>query len=184
METLKKLGTEIFNLGFAWIRLVITVLIHKYYIFIWGLRLRVPLWQLLIHDWSKLISLSETKGYLSLYLETKSTKSQTRYQKAWLFHQNRHPHHYEYWLCRENGQLLPLPMPMKYVREMVCDWIAANKAYAKDKSLLNTSYFINRTPKMLPQLHQTTRKRIVKVLTHELPVWGEVDPAIVKLFAE
>jgi hypothetical protein len=53
-------------------------------------------------------------------------------------------------------------MPMNYVREMVTDWIAANRAYTSSKQLLNPEWFAKAAPHM--QLHSETRRRVVLVL--------------------
>jgi hypothetical protein len=51
---------------------------------------------------------------------------------AWLLHQRRNPHHWQYWLLKQDdGPMFPLPMPHRYVVEMLCDWIGAGKAQGK-----------------------------------------------------
>lgn len=51
---------------------------------------------------------------------------------AWLKHQHRNPHHWQYWILRnDDGSMFPLPMPQKYLTEMLCDWIGAGKAQGK-----------------------------------------------------
>lgn len=48
---------------------------------------------------------------------------------AWLKHQNRNPHHWQYWVLQEDsGKEIVLPMPEKYVKEMICDWWGASVA--------------------------------------------------------
>jgi hypothetical protein len=51
------------------------------------------------------------------------------FDRAWLAHQHRNPHHWQHWLLREDdGDLKVLPMPEKFVREMVADWMGAGRA--------------------------------------------------------
>ena len=54
------------------------------------------------------------------------------YSSAWLHHKGRNKHHYEYWvdyvLLPEGGiTYAGNPMPMRYVAEMFCDRIAADR---------------------------------------------------------
>ena len=52
-----------------------------------------------------------------------------RYNYAWLHHQRRNPHHWQYWyLMQDNDPDFPLPMPKEYVLEMVADWAGAGRA--------------------------------------------------------
>lgn len=45
------------------------------------------------------------------------------YQRAWLEHMHRNPHHWQHWvLINDNGFFTVLPMPEVYVIEMICDW--------------------------------------------------------------
>lgn len=55
------------------------------------------------------------------------------YSAAWLHHKGRNKHHYEYWTdyseTAEPGEMVPVPMPNRYLAEMVMDRIAASKVY-------------------------------------------------------
>ncbi len=55
------------------------------------------------------------------------------YSSAWLHHKGRNKHHYEYWidysLENPDGSVIPVPMPQKYIAEMMMDRIAASKVY-------------------------------------------------------
>lgn len=45
------------------------------------------------------------------------------YQRAWLEHMHRNPHHWQHWvLINDNGFFTVLPMPEVYIIEMICDW--------------------------------------------------------------
>lgn len=57
------------------------------------------------------------------------------YSAAWLHHNGRNKHHYEYWYDFDIG---PVVMPYKYAAEMICDKIAAAKIY-QGKSWNNES---------------------------------------------
>lgn len=49
------------------------------------------------------------------------------YQKAWLLHLHRNPHHWQYWILinddPKEGEII-LEMPYNYIIEMICDWWA------------------------------------------------------------
>lgn len=53
--------------------------------------------------------------------------------RAWMHHQGRNKHHFEYWIDYtvdgEKGKRKPMRMPKKYVVEMFVDRIAASKNY-------------------------------------------------------
>ena len=53
------------------------------------------------------------------------------YSRAWLHHQGRNKHHFEYWVDynTELNRKEPVEMPTKYFIEMFCDRVAASKIY-------------------------------------------------------
>ncbi len=51
------------------------------------------------------------------------------YSLAWQNHKAKNKHHWQYWTDFENGSVLAVTMPQKYIAEMLCDWIGAGKAY-------------------------------------------------------
>lgn len=55
------------------------------------------------------------------------------YSTAWLHHKGRNMHHWQYWTDFHKGQIVQLEMPMNYIKEMICDRIAACMVYQKDK---------------------------------------------------
>jgi hypothetical protein len=53
------------------------------------------------------------------------------FDKAWLKHIHRNPHHWQHWLLQEDdGDLKNIPIPPKVLKEMVCDWRGAGRAIA------------------------------------------------------
>ncbi len=58
------------------------------------------------------------------------------YSLGWLHHKGRNPHHWEFWTDRDDNPqastLIVREMPVRYIREMVCDRIAACMVYEKD----------------------------------------------------
>lgn len=115
----------------------------------------------LFHDLSK-YSPSEFWPGVKYY---SGTKSPTLYErrdkgmsKAWMHHKGRNKHHYEYWTDYDETDLgyKPVKMPMKYLKEMFCDRVAASKTYAKKDytDVHPYQYFINK--KSIERMHEET----------------------------
>ena len=91
-------------------------------------------WQGLFHDLSK-YSITEFLPGIRYYQGTRSPNERERelfgYSAAWLHHPGRNRHHFEYWndLNPKTKMYEPVPMPVRYVKEMFCDRVAASKIY-------------------------------------------------------
>ena len=60
----------------------------------------------------------------------KAEKEERGYSFAWQHHMGHNRHHWQYWIdYADDGSLITIKMPYKYVVEMACDWIGAGKAY-------------------------------------------------------
>lgn len=126
------------------------VLRHKWYVAIECFR-RGLYWRGIMHDMSKFFP-SEFFPYAEyFYGEERSREFFKFYPKyvdmsfvpfgmlvedkfniAWLHHQNRNKHHWQYWILTEDsGREIIIPMPEPYFTEMICDWIGAGKAQGK-----------------------------------------------------
>ncbi len=84
------------------------------------------------------------------------------YSEAWMHHKGRNRHHFEYWTDVHPGghSYEAVPMPTKYLVEMIMDRIAACKTYKgadyKDSDALE--YLENREhPDMHPETLEKTR---------------------------
>lgn len=88
----------------------------------------------LFHDLSK-YSLTEFVPGARYYQGGRSPNERERelfgYSAAWLHHKGRNRHHFEYWndMNMQTKMYEPVPMPMRYVKEMFCDRVAASKIY-------------------------------------------------------
>jgi hypothetical protein len=125
------------------------VLRHKWFVFLECCRMGIP-WLGLIHDLSKFRP-SEWSPYVNHFHGPNShhkdgshapqqIRDETGYYKptdtgdaafdfAWLLHQKRNRHHWQWWVLPEdNGGLVTLPMPSRYRREMIADWRGAGRA--------------------------------------------------------
>lgn len=95
----------------------------------------------LFHDLSK-YSLTEFLPGAKYYQGTRSPNEREReekgYSQAWLHHKGRNRHHFEYWndLNMVTKRYEPVKMPVRYVKEMFCDRVAASKIY-QGKSYTN-----------------------------------------------
>jgi len=128
------------------------------------------IWQGLTHDLSK-YSHTEFSVGARLWTGKRSPNALEReekgYSEAWIHHKGRNRHHFEYWndmdlATRRYGSV---PMPRKYLAEMVMDRIAACKVYQgsayTDASAL--AYFDKSVDKEL--MHPQTRQELQFLLT-------------------
>ena len=94
-------------------------------------------WQGQWHDLSK-YSPAEFIPGAKYYQGTRSPNERERelfgYSPAWLHHKGRNKHHFEYWNDINPATKLyePVKMPLRYVKEMFCDRVAASKIYQGD----------------------------------------------------
>ena len=127
-------------------------------------------WQGLTHDLSKY---SPTEFWVGAryFQGTRSPNAAERedkgYSEAWMHHKGRNRHHYEYWtdMNRETKLYTPIPMPRKYLVEMVMDRRAAclvyqGKKYRDDSALV---YFNRSLERQL--MHEQTRRELSFILT-------------------
>lgn len=63
------------------------------------------------------------KNFFPVCLEDENPKT-NGFQSAWNHHQKSNPHHWQYWIMWEKGEILTLPMELNYLLEMLCDWSA------------------------------------------------------------
>ncbi len=88
----------------------------------------------LLHDLSK-YSPSEFFAGVKYFQGTRSPNERERelfgYSKAWMHHKGRNRHHFEYWndVNPKSKRYEPVKMPIKYLKEMFCDRVAASKIY-------------------------------------------------------
>lgn len=113
-----------------WIHLK-TIFKHKYWVFKYC-RMCGITWQGIIHDLSK-FSPSEFLTNIKYVEEGISPidiqKREIGFSFAWQHHKGHNPHHYEFWMDKFDDGCYVTRMPFKYATEMLCDMLAANKAY-------------------------------------------------------
>lgn len=129
---------------------------------VYGWTLGVPFWQLVIHDWSKFLP-SEWLPYVNQFY---GTPNEGDFDKAWLYHQHRNPHHWQYWVLQyDSGAGDALEMPERYVREMVADWLSVSDVLGSDVM----DWYHKNAGNM--KLHANTRMK-VNVLLREMYYHG------------
>ena len=91
-------------------------------------------WQGMIHDLSK-YSKTEfgvgAKYYQGVRSPNAAERDDKGYSEAWMHHKGRNRHHYEYWtdMNKVTRNYESVPMPRKYLAEMVMDRRAACMVY-------------------------------------------------------
>ncbi len=147
------------------------MLIHKYFVFLecckWGIPVRG-----LLHDLSKFRP-SEFFSYTEYYYYkngkrrrpagsfTNADTLDLKFEYAWLLHQNRNKHHWQFWIIPELAGNKITPMDEASAKEMLCDWIGAGRAKG-DLDIL--SWYENNKDQML--LHEDTRRWIESQLRY------------------
>lgn len=125
----------------------------------------------LLHDLSKYSPVEFLTG-VRFFQGNRSPNNAEReekgYSAAWLHHKGRNRHHYEYWIDYSThaapGGMIPVPMPDRFIAEMIMDRIAASKVYRgrdyKDSDPLDYYYQgTDRAP-----IHEETRAKLLKML--------------------
>ncbi len=117
------------------------------------------------HDLSKYMPTELLTG-ARYYQGTRSPNAGEReakgYSLAWMHHKGRNRHHYEFWTdySLETKKMEPMPMPTRFVLEMLADRMAASKVY-KGEAYTDSSpleYYQQASDHML--IHPKTRKQL------------------------
>lgn len=139
---------------------------HKWYVFLECLKLSVPIWIAIVHDWDKLLP-----GYWIPAARTMRAPDGTRwyqpniaFKRAILYHRNRNKHHWQYWVAiGDDGNTVCLSIPDVYRREMLADWRGTGRALGfPDTAAWYASNYDN------IQLHPETRQ-FIDTMLHYLP---------------
>ena len=136
----------------------------------------------LLHDWHKFLP-GEWFPYVEYFYGEAGSSIVTKrdasgYRKptdtgdlafdfAWLLHQKRSDHHWQWWtLPEDEGGLKVLPMSVDARLEMVCDWLGASRAQGKGGLQATRAWYEINKGKM--QLHPATREWVEFYLFPEL----------------
>jgi hypothetical protein len=108
-----------------------TVRTHRKYVrkMCWKMGL---FWQGLLHDLSKYSrpELKMCKYWTGKGSPHQACREAIGYSPSWIHHYHKNKHHFQYWWDEdEEGKIIPIKMPYKYVIESFCDMVGASKAY-------------------------------------------------------
>ena len=124
----------------------------------------------LAHDLSK-YSPTEFGSGMRYYQGNRSPNAAERedkgYSEAWMHHKGRNPHHYEYWtdLSPITKNYEPIPVPRKYLAEMIMDRIAACIVY-EGKNFTTGSPLANlHRSREKDLMHPQTKRQLEYILT-------------------
>ena len=133
----------------------------------------------LLHDMSK-YSPTEFWVGAKYYQGDRSPNNAERedigYSSAWLHHKGRNKHHYEYWIDYSMqalpGGMAPVPMPDRYIAEMIMDRIAASKIYEGKSYTQHSPLKYYEKGKDSYMIHPETRA-LLEYMLHMLDEKGE-----------
>ena len=145
-----------------------TVTKHRWLVMLGCFRIGLY-WQGLTHDLSK-YSPTEFRVGVRYYQGHRSPNGAEReekgYSEAWMHHKGRNRHHYEYWtdLNRQTRRYEPIPVPRKYLAEMIMDRRAACMTYkGKDYTPGDALAYHERSFEK-DLMHPETRRQLVFLL--------------------
>lgn len=127
-------------------------------------------WQGLTHDLSKYSPtefLTGAKYYQGVRSPNAAEREEKGYSEAWMHHKGRNRHHYEYWtdMNKVTRRYEAIPMPRKYLAEMVMDRRAACMVYEGEKYHPSSAleYFLRSRERLL--MHPQTMRELEYILT-------------------
>lgn len=115
------------------------------------------------HDLSK-YNTDEYEAYDAYFYGGNRTFSVVQeFNKAWLLHIHRNPHHWQHWVLinddPKEGEII-IEMPYNYILEMICDWWA----FSWTKDNLNEIFNWYDEHKTYMKLHPKTREKVEDIL--------------------
>lgn len=137
--------------GFEWIREHIPDILQGDFDYEWQICLN--------HDHSK-TEPDEYEAYDAyFYGGNRSFDVVQNFNKAWLLHIHRNPHHWQHWVLindEPNEGEIVIQMPINYIIEMICDWWA----FSWNKGDLTEIFSWYEERKSYIKMHKNTRKTV------------------------
>ncbi len=127
-------------------------------------------WQGLTHDLSKYAPTEFWNG-AKFYQGTRSPNNAERetkgYSEAWMHHKGRNPHHYEYWtdMNLQTRTYESVPVPRKYLAEMIMDRRAACKVYQGENYTDASPLAYLQKSREKDLMHPQTKQELTFILT-------------------
>ena len=142
--------------GFEWIREHIPDILQGDFDYEWQICLN--------HDHSK-TEPDEYEAYDAyFYGGNRSFDVVQNFNKAWLLHIHRNPHHWQHWVLindEPNEGEIVIQMPINYIVEMICDWWA----FSWSKGDLTEMFSWYEERKNYIKMHKNTRKTVEDIFT-------------------
>ncbi len=139
---------------------------HKWFVLVAARKIKAPLWLAIIHDISKFRP-SEWFPYAAAFYKPNGESQYIEtpeFNKTWLMHQHRNPHHWQHWVLKmDSGLIIAIEMPKRYVLEMVADWMAAGRAITGLWEFKD--WYIKNRKVML--LHKNTKQYIEEIIFNQ-----------------
>ncbi len=131
----------------------------------------------LMHDLSKYSPTEFIPGaryYQGNRSPNEAEREAAGYSMAWMHHKGRNRHHFEYWTDYNpvTRQIEPVKMPVRYVKEMFCDRVAASKTYNGKNYTDSDPYNYFMKGKVRRVIHPETSK-LIEDLLYMLKTKGE-----------
>ena len=137
---------------------------HKWFVLVACYKINASIWLGIIHDLSK-FKPSEWIPYARCFYKSDGSKQYDEsfeFTCAWNDHQKHNKHHWQYWLITwDRGETEALPMPYKYVKEMVADWMGAGRAITGKWE--TAEWYMNNKDKI--KLHPNTAQQVCCILS-------------------
>ncbi|MEO2204712.1 DUF5662 family protein [Paenibacillus pabuli] len=118
-------------------------------------------YQGLKHDMSKFSPYEFIPYARKFFSNQKNEEIEKKWRYAWLHHQHHNKHHWEYWVVN-HFEREALPMPRKYLIEMVCDWRSFSRKWGRRVKESNLVERMMESNKII--LHDETRKELEELL--------------------
>jgi len=156
------------------------VIVHKWFVMLACFEMGLY-WRGIVHDASKFLP-SEWFPYVAFFYgpdgiqrgggPTVEVKAAFNY--AWLLHQHRNDHHWQFWVLREDdGDTRAIQMPGRPRLEMLADWKGASRAITGDGSWAAVRAWWERQDQ---RLHPWTEDDVLKFLANRTdPYWPGAD---------
>ncbi|MGO4273894.1 DUF5662 family protein [Paenibacillus sp. TAF58] len=115
----------------------------------------------IIHDMSKFSPIEFFPYARKFYSKHQDENIELKWKNAWLHHQNCNKHHWEHWIVNKHTKEA-LPMPKKYLIEMVCDWRSFSRKWGRKVKETNLVERMITSDKII--LHLKTREELEKFI--------------------
>ncbi len=153
------------------------ITIHRWYVFLNCCKAGMPI-RGLCHDLSK-YSPTEFWESVKYFQGNRSPidacKEVNGYSMAWMHHKGRNPHHYEHWQDNFDKGGQAVQMPFKYALELVCDYLAAGRAYMKKDFSYIAEYDWWCGKKKNPIAMHSQTKEFIELMLNQMRIDGNND---------